>query len=66
MTDSKLYELAVQLVCADIQSGVIGPAVLGREDQILDRIALYHDQLRDQWRQRHHVENIEPFPHDSL
>lgn len=65
MNDATLYELAVKLVAADIQCGVIGPAVLCREEQIKDRIAFYHDMLREQWRERHHVENIEPFPHDS-
>lgn len=62
MTDAKLYELAVQLAAAEIQCGFIGQATVGRDIQIEERIAFFHDLLRQQWRGRHNVENIEPFP----
>ncbi|MGY3910767.1 hypothetical protein ACW5XW_02830 [Aeromonas piscicola] len=62
MTDGELYKLAVELVIAEIHSNFISQSTMGREDQIEDRIAMYHDRLRNQWRSRHQTGNIEPFP----
>ena len=65
MTDGELYKLAVELVIAEIHSNFISQSTMGREDQIADRIAMYHDRLRNQWRSRHQTGNIEPFPGDG-
>lgn len=62
MTDAELYKLAVELVIAEIRSNFISQSTMGREEQIEDRIAMYHDRLRNQWRERHQTGNIESFP----
>jgi hypothetical protein len=62
MTDGELYKLAVELVIAEIHSNFIAQSTMGREEQIEDRIAMYHDMLRNQWHSRHQTGNIEPFP----
>ncbi len=53
MEDLKLFELAVQLACAEINTGVIAPAIRGRDDMIQDRIKFHHDQLRSLWNEQH-------------
>jgi hypothetical protein len=65
MTDGELYKLAVELVIAEIRSNFISQSTMGREEQIEDRIAMYHDRLRSQWCSRHQTGNIEPFPGDG-
>lgn len=60
MDDQKLFELAVTLTTADIQSSQIGPATMGRQQMIEDRIVSYHDMLRRLWREQHRTDNVEP------
>ena len=66
MNDAKLFELAVQLVAAEISSGFISQTTRGRDDYIDERITQHHDRLRAQWRERHQVANIEPYPRPDL
>ena len=66
MTDAKLFELAVQLVAAEINSGFISQTARGRDDCIDERIARHHDRLRALWRECHQEANIEAFPRPDL
>lgn len=59
MEPSKLFELAVNLTIADINASVIGPATMGRDDYIQDRIAHHLAVLRRLWQTYHNEDNID-------
>lgn len=60
MEDLKLLELAVQLTSAEINTGVIGPATVGRDEMIKDRIKHHHDELRSLWSEQRRTGNVSP------
>ncbi len=60
MNDEKLFELAINLVSADVQSAQIPPAMMNREQLIEDRLVQYHKMLRRVWREQARGDNVEP------
>ncbi len=67
MNEEELFKLAVNLVCADIQSARIAPSMaMGRLECIEDQIIEYHEMLRKLWREQNIVinpDNVEPMNH---
>lgn len=60
MNDEVLFQLAVQLTAAKLQSHFISPATVGAEAWIESQIHENWALLREAWRHGHKPDNVHP------